>query len=92
MSDTKTVNGYDVVTWEHRDHRIPSYARNFCAALGRGHPAVERIDHDGFGMVSVWIDDDNEQESFEVPDGWTVETAGVYGGGVCLDIVREADR
>ena len=91
MSDYKTVNGYDVKTNEHRNHRIPTHARRLCAALDRDNDAVERIDY-GTRWVFVWMDADNECESFDVPDGWHVEKVGVYGGGVCVDLAPEGDR
>lgn len=91
MSDYKTINGYAVKTHEWCDGRIPTHARSLCAALGRANPAVERIDYSA-RLVSVWLDDDHRQESFEVPDGWAVDRVGVYGGGVCVDLVREDGR
>ena len=85
---SKTINGYDVKTKEHRNHRIPTHARRLCAALERDNDAVERINYT-LSEVSVWMDTDNRNESFEIPDGWHVVRTGVYGGGVCLDLAPE---
>lgn len=86
-----TINGHDVKTHNYRNHRVPSHARKLCAALERGHDAIERIDYTN-SQVSVWMDPDNTRESFEIPDGWKVARSGVYGGGVCLDIEREGGQ
>jgi hypothetical protein len=91
MSEYKTINGHAVKTHEWRNYRIPSHARRLCASLDRENPAVERVDYSS-QIVSVWMDDDHRQESFDIPDGWKVIRAGVYGGGVCIDLKPEDDR
>lgn len=85
--DATTINGHHVLTHEHRNHRVPSHARRFAATLDRDHPAVERIDY-GTRHVTVWIDEDNRRESFEIPNGWVVYRAGAYSGAVALDLER----
>jgi hypothetical protein len=85
--DTKTINGFDVDVFEHRNFRIPTHARKFAAALDRDHHAVHRIDY-SIELVTVWMDDDAPRSSFEAPDGWELERAGVYGGAVALDFKR----
>lgn len=88
MTATTTINGHRVYTHEHLDHKVPQHARRFAARLDRAHPAVDRIDY-STREVSVWLDDEQVQASFSIPDGWTVVRTGVYGGGCCLDLRRE---
>lgn len=88
MSDYTTINGHRVKTHDHRNHRVPQHARRLAARLDRDHPAVERIDY-GVRCVSVWIDPDHKREEFTIPSGWHVDTVGVYGGAVCLDLERD---
>lgn len=91
MTDATTINGHRVMTYSHRDHRVPSHARSVCAALDRDHDAIERIDY-STDLVTVWMDADNKRAAFEIPDGWRVVRSGVYGGGVAIDLEREGDR
>lgn len=85
MTNTTTINGHAVKTYDHKDNRVASHARRLCAALERGHEAIERIGY-STQLVTVWMDADNRRASFEVPDGWRVVRSGVYGGGVAIDL------
>jgi len=91
MIDSKTINGFQVATHEHRNRRIPTHARELCAELDRDHHAVDRIDYSR-GYVTVWMEPDALRSSFAIPDGWRVARAGVYGGGVALDLEREGSK
>jgi len=88
MIDSKTINGFRVATHEHRDRKIPTHARELCAALERDHHAVDRIDYT-HSLVTVWMDHNAPRSSFTIPDGWQVARVGAYGGAIALDLERE---
>jgi len=68
-------------------------ARRFAAAVGRDHPAIDRITPGG-RRVNVWLATpaDGEWAQITAPDGWTQVAAGIADtGGVCLEFAPEAD-
>lgn len=88
MIDSKTINGFSVATHEHKDQKIPTHARQLCAALDRNHHVVDRIDYT-MSLVTVWMDESAPRGSFPIPDGWQVARVGAYGGAVAIDLERE---
>lgn len=94
MSIRTEVNGNDIRILDNQmGTERETLARRFAAAVGRDHPAIDRITP-GTNYVNVWVatPDNREWVSIDAPDGWTYSSAGVaHTGGVCLEFTPKGD-